>query len=143
VSVPQINLDIDTRFTSSSVISALDHQKYPVDDINELTPYTLLYIRVRTLKTIEVTNAIAMATRIMHGRPVPSECVVVKVTTIREGRKFKDLDYPDEVEGIEKLKNAKGNFNTSNFDLHVELAELHTMFHLKMIDITMMTAWCM
>jgi hypothetical protein len=51
-----------------------------------------------------------MATRIMHGRPVPSECVVVKVTTIREGCKFKDLDYPDEVEGIEKLKNAKGNF---------------------------------
>jgi hypothetical protein len=34
-------------------------------------------------------------------------------------------------------------FNTSDFNLHVELAELHTVFHLKMLDITMMTVWCM
>jgi hypothetical protein len=34
-------------------------------------------------------------------------------------------------------------FKTSNFDLHVELAELHTIFCLKMLDITMMTIWCM
>jgi hypothetical protein len=47
-----------------------------------------------------------MSTRIMHGRPVPSECVVVKVTMIREGCVFEDLDYPDEEEGIEKLKDA-------------------------------------
>jgi hypothetical protein len=32
------------------------------------------------------------------------------VTTIREGCEFEDLDYPDEDEGIEKLKDAKGNF---------------------------------
>jgi hypothetical protein len=51
-----------------------------------------------------------MATRIMHGRPIPSECAVVDVTTIREGREFEDLDYIDEEEGIEKLKDAKGNF---------------------------------
>jgi hypothetical protein len=31
---------------------------------------------------------------------------VVKVTTIREGREFEDLDYPDKEEGIEKLKDA-------------------------------------
>jgi hypothetical protein len=61
------------------------------------------------LRTIKVANAIVMATRIMHGRPGPSECAVVKVTTIREGREFEDLDYPDE-EGIEKLKDAKENF---------------------------------
>jgi hypothetical protein len=37
-------------------------------------------------------------------------CAVVEVTTIREGDEFEDLDYPDEEEGIEKLKDAKGNF---------------------------------
>jgi hypothetical protein len=45
----------------------------------------------------------------MHGRPIPSECAVVEVTTIREGHEFEDLDYLDEEE-IEKLKGAKGNF---------------------------------
>jgi hypothetical protein len=30
-------------------------------------------------------------------------------------------------------------FNTLDFDLHVELAKLHIVFHLKMLDITMMT----
>jgi hypothetical protein len=51
-----------------------------------------------------------MATRIMHGQPVSSECAVVEVTTIREGHEFEDLDYPDYEEGIEKLNDAKGNF---------------------------------
>jgi hypothetical protein len=46
----------------------------------------------------------------MHGRLIPSECVVVKVTTTRGGCEFEDLDYPDEEEGIEKLKDAKGDF---------------------------------
>jgi hypothetical protein len=51
-----------------------------------------------------------MAIRIMHGRPIPSECIVVKVTMIREGHEFEDLDHPNEEDGIEKLKDAKGNF---------------------------------
>jgi hypothetical protein len=34
-------------------------------------------------------------------------------------------------------------FNTSSFDLNVELAELHTIYHLQMLNITMMTVWCM
>jgi hypothetical protein len=83
---------------------------YPVDDINEPTSCTLLYVKGRMLRTIEVDDAIVMATRIMHGQPVPSECVVVEVTTIREVREFENLDYPDEEEGIEKLKDAKRNF---------------------------------
>jgi hypothetical protein len=78
-----------------------------VDDINELTPCTLLYVKGRTLRTIEVDDAIMMATHIMHGQPIPSECAVVKVTTIREGHEFEDLHYPDKEEGIEKLKDAK------------------------------------
>jgi hypothetical protein len=110
VSVPQINLDIGTRFTPSSVDSTPDNQKYHVDDINEPTPYTLLYVKCMMLRTIEVVDAIVMATHIMHGRPIPSECAVVKVTTIREHHEFNDLDYPEEEEGIEKLKDAKGNF---------------------------------
>jgi hypothetical protein len=81
-----------------------------VDDINEPTSCTLLYVKGRTLRTIEVVDAIMMATRIMHGWPIPSECAVVEVTTIREGHEFEDLDYPYEEEGIEKLKDAKENF---------------------------------
>jgi hypothetical protein len=115
MSIPQINLEVDIAMPQvvpapSSDGSALDNQKYPLDDINELTPCTLLYVKGRTLRTIEVVDATMMATRIMHGRPVPSECVVIKVTTIREGHVFEDLDYPDEEEGIEELKDAKGNF---------------------------------
>jgi hypothetical protein len=34
-------------------------------------------------------------------------------------------------------------FKTSDFDLYVELAELQTIFHLKILDITMMTVWYM
>jgi hypothetical protein len=34
-------------------------------------------------------------------------------------------------------------FNTLDFDLNVELVLLHTIFHLQMLDITMMTVWCM
>jgi hypothetical protein len=34
-------------------------------------------------------------------------------------------------------------FNTLDFDLNVKLAELHIIYHLQMLDITMMTVWCM
>jgi hypothetical protein len=81
-----------------------------VDDINEPTPYTLLYVKGRMLRTIKVDDTIVMTTYIMHGCPIPSECALVNVTTIREGREFEDLDYLDEEEGIEKLKDAKENF---------------------------------
>jgi hypothetical protein len=115
VSITQINLDIGTApplvvLAPSSASFAPDQQKYPVDDINEPTPCTLLYVKGRMLRTVEITDAIVMATYIMHGRPVPSECTMVKVTTIREGHEFEELDYPDEEERIEKLKYAKGNF---------------------------------
>jgi hypothetical protein len=110
VFVPQINLDISTRFTLSNASSAPDQQKYHVDDINEPTPCTLLYVKCRTLRTIKVVDTIVIATRIMHGQPIPSKCALVDVTMIREGHEFEDLDYPYEEEEIEKLKDAKGNF---------------------------------
>jgi hypothetical protein len=81
-----------------------------VDDINEPTPCSLLYVKGRTLRSIKVADTIVMAAHIMHGRPIPSECAVVKVTTIREGHEFEYLDYLDEEEGTEKLNDAKGNF---------------------------------
>jgi hypothetical protein len=56
--------------------------------MNEPTPCTVLYVKGWTLRTIEVADTIVMATHIMHGRHVPLECAVVKVTMIREGHEF-------------------------------------------------------
>jgi hypothetical protein len=92
VSIPQINLDISTGFTLSSASSALNIQKYHMDDINEPTPRTLHCVKGKRLRIIKVVDAIVMATHIMHG------C------------EFEDLDYPDKHERIEMLKDAKGNF---------------------------------
>jgi hypothetical protein len=83
VFVPQVNLDLSTRFTLSSVGSALSNQKYQMDDIKEPTPCILLYVKASTLKTIKVVDAIVMANRIKHGWFGLSECAVVEVTTIR------------------------------------------------------------
>jgi hypothetical protein len=94
IATPQVAL------APSSAGSALVNQKYLVDDINEPNPCALLYVKGKTLRTIEVADAIVMATCIMHGRPVPSECTVVEVTMIREGHEFENLDYPDREEGI-------------------------------------------
>jgi hypothetical protein len=71
VSAPQINLEVSTA--TPQVVPALssagytpDNQKYPVHDINEPTPCTLLYVKGRALRTIKVADAIVMATRIIH-----------------------------------------------------------------------------
>jgi hypothetical protein len=113
---PEINLNLGATvqqpFAPSSASSAPNRDKdmYHVDDIKDPTPCTLMYVKGRTSRTIKVAKATMMLSRIHHGRPVPAECVVVKVTTFREGREFEDLDYPDEDEGIEKLVDAKGTF---------------------------------
>jgi hypothetical protein len=70
VSVPQVNLDIDTGFTLSGVGFTLDNQKYHVDDIKEATPCTLLYVKGGTLWTIKVVVVIVMSSRIMHDQLV-------------------------------------------------------------------------
>jgi hypothetical protein len=113
---PEINLDLGVTvqqpFALGSVSSApnRDKDKYPVDDIKDPTPCTLMYVKGRTSRAIEVAEATVMPSRMLHGFPVPVECAVVEVTTIREGREFEDLDYPDEDEGIKKLVDAKGTF---------------------------------
>jgi hypothetical protein len=81
-----------------------------MDDIKDPTPCTLMHVRGETSRTIEVAEANVMPSRILHGRPILAKCAVVKVTTIREGHEFKDLYYPNEEEGIEKLVDAKGTF---------------------------------
>jgi hypothetical protein len=116
MSSPEINLDLDATVQQPFALSSagyapiMDKDKYPVDDIKDLTPCTLMYVKGRTSRTIEVAEATVMLHRILHGRPIPVECAVVKVTTIRESHQFKDLDYPNEDEGIEKLVDAKGTF---------------------------------
>jgi hypothetical protein len=71
--IPEINLDLGGTmqpFTLSSASSAPNKDKYPVDDIKDLTPCTLVYIKGRTSRTIEVVEAIIMPTRILHGQPI-------------------------------------------------------------------------
>jgi hypothetical protein len=104
--ISKINLDLDATihpFAPSSAGSAPNKDKYPVDDIRDPTPCTLKYVKGKTSRTIEGAKAIVMPSRILHGRPVPAECVVVEVTTIRGGHEFKDFYYPNEEEGIQKL----------------------------------------
>jgi hypothetical protein len=72
-----------------------------VDDIKDSTPCTLIYVKGRTSRTIKVIECTVMPSYILHGWSVLAECVVVKVTTIREDHEFEDLDYPNEEEGIE------------------------------------------
>jgi hypothetical protein len=113
---PEINLDLSATvqqpFALSSAGSApnMDKDMYHVDDIKNITPCTLMYIKGRTSRTIEIVEATVMPSRIHHGRPIPTECAVIDMTMIREGHEFEDLDYPDEDEGIEKLVDAKWTF---------------------------------
>jgi hypothetical protein len=97
---PEINLDLGATVQQPFALSSAssppnrDKDKYPMDDIKDLTPCTLMYVKGRTSRTIEVVKTTVMPSHILHGRPVPAECAVVEVTTIREGREFEDLDYP-------------------------------------------------
>jgi hypothetical protein len=115
MSIPEIKLDLGATvqpFAPSSVGSSpnKDKDKYPMDDIMDPIPCTLMYVKGRISRTIEVAEANVMHSRILHGRHIPAECAVVDVTMIKEGYEFEDHDYPDEDEGIEKLVDAKGTF---------------------------------
>jgi hypothetical protein len=113
---PEINLDLGATaqqpfaLSSAGYVPNRDKDRYPVDDIKHPTPCTLMYVKGGTSSTIEIVEATVMLSRIHHGRPIPAECAVVKVTIIREGHEFEDLEYRDEDEGIEKLVDAKGTF---------------------------------
>jgi hypothetical protein len=112
----EINLDLGAivqqpfALSSASSVPNRDKDKYPVDDIKDPTPWTLIYVKGRTSRTIEVAEATVIPRRILHGRHVLAECAVVEVTTIREGHEFQDLDNPNEEEGIENLVDTKVTF---------------------------------
>jgi hypothetical protein len=115
MSIPEINLDLSATvqpfaLSSATSVPNKNKDKYPMIDIKDPTPCRLMYVKGRTSRTIKVAKTTVMPSHILHGRPIPTECTVVKVTTIREGREFEDLDYPDEDVGIEKLVDANGTF---------------------------------
>jgi hypothetical protein len=64
-----------------------------VDDMKDLIPCTLMYVKGRTSRTIEVVETTVMPSRILRDQSVLIECAVVKVTTIEEGRELEDLDH--------------------------------------------------
>jgi hypothetical protein len=70
---PEINLDpgatVQQAFALSSVGSApnRDKDKYHVDDIKDPTPCTLMYVKGRTSRTIEIAKATVMPTHKLYG----------------------------------------------------------------------------
>jgi hypothetical protein len=96
---PEINLNLGATVQQPFALSSVDFapnrdkDKYPIDDIKDPTPCTLMYVKDRILRTIKVAEATMMPSRILHGRPIPVECAVVEVTMIREGHELEDLDY--------------------------------------------------
>jgi hypothetical protein len=75
--IPEINLNLGATvqpFAPSSVGSAQNRykDKYPVDDIKDPIPCTLMYVKGKTSRTIKVIEATVMPSHILHGRPVPN-----------------------------------------------------------------------
>jgi hypothetical protein len=84
--IREINLDLSATvqpFFLSNVGSTPNKDKYPVDNIKDPTPCTLIYVKGGTSGTIKVAKGTSMPSRILHGRPIPTECAVVEVTMIR------------------------------------------------------------
>jgi hypothetical protein len=78
-----------------------------------------------------------------YGKLLVPKQVYLKLAWIMQ--KIHEWYYPACIYGLNfiEAKIPGDIFNTLDFDLNVELAKLHTIFHLKMLDITMMTVWCM
>jgi hypothetical protein len=78
-----------------------------------------------------------------YGKPLILKHVHLKLPLIMQ--KLHDWYYLACVYGLNfiEAKILRDIFNTSSFDLNVELAELHIIYCLQMLDITMMAVWCM
>jgi hypothetical protein len=74
-----------------------------------------------------------------YGKPLIPKHVHLKLSWIMQ--KFHEWYYLACVYGLNfaKAKIPGDIFNTLDFDLNVELVELHTVYHLQMLDITMIT----
>jgi hypothetical protein len=75
----------------------------------------------------------------VHGKPLVLKHVHLQLPWIMQ--KLHEWYYFACVYGLSfiEAKISGDIFNTSSFDLNVELAKLHTVYHLQMLDITMMT----
>jgi hypothetical protein len=69
--------------------------------------------------------------------------VHVKLSWVME--KFHEWYYLTCVYGLNfiKVKIPRDIFKTSDFDLHVKIVKMHTIYYLRMLNVTMMTVWCM
>jgi hypothetical protein len=78
-------------------------------------------------------------TEFEYGKPFVPKQVHVKLSWIKQ--KFHEWYYLACVYGLNfiEAKIPGDIFNTLDFDLHVKLDELHSIFHLIILDITMMT----
>jgi hypothetical protein len=111
--IPEINLDLSAAvqpLAMSNAGSAPNRvkDKYHVDNIKDPTPCTLVFVKGRTSRTIEVAEATMMPSRILHGQHVPEECAVVEVTTIREGHDFEDFTTLMKMRGVRNWLMQKG-----------------------------------
>jgi hypothetical protein len=59
-------------------------------------------------------------------------------------RRLQEWYYLACVCGLQFIKGRipEAVFRSRNFDLNIELFELHTIYHLRMLDITMITVFC-
>jgi hypothetical protein len=95
--IQEINLDLGATIQPPFALSSAgstpnrENEKYPMDGIKGPTPFTLMYVKCRTPRTIEVVQATVMPSPILHGWPIPTECVVIKMSMIREGHEFETL----------------------------------------------------
>jgi hypothetical protein len=78
-----------------------------------------------------------------YGKPFVAKHVHLKILWIMQ--KLHEWYYLAGVYGLNfiEAKIPRDIFNTSSFELNVELVELHTIYHFQMLDITMMNVWCM
>jgi hypothetical protein len=78
-----------------------------------------------------------------YGKPLVPKHVHLKLPWIMH--KFHEWYYLTCVYGLNfvEFKIPTDIFNNLDFDLNVELAELHTVYCLQILDTTMMTVWCM
>jgi hypothetical protein len=77
-----------------------------------------------------------------YGKPLVPKQVHVKLPWIMEKfHKWYYLACVYELNFIEP-KILGDIFKTSDFNLHVKIAELHTFYRPRMLDITMMIVWC-
>jgi hypothetical protein len=78
-----------------------------------------------------------------YGKPLVLKHVHLKLPWTMQ--KFYEWYYLTCVYGLNfvEAKIPGDIFITLDFDLNVKLVELHTIYYLQMLDITMMIIWCM